>query len=270
MESGGERVAAARPRFGRHTPGVALSPWVECYWSLTASDTPPWRTRVLPDGSSDVILDLTAEPRAFVVGTMLRAEVVPVAGRVDLLGVRFRPGAALPFLDVPLLELCERQVALSELWGRSADLLVDAVASGSPEDRLVRVERVLSWKLGRHREEDDLATRAVAVLRRARGGIGIGAVATTLGVGVRRLERAFDRSVGLSPKGLARVVRFLYAVRRIGRGPVSAGAALALESGYADQAHFVREFKALAGVTPARYAAERRVGFVQDATGRAD
>jgi AraC-like DNA-binding protein len=80
------------------------------------------------------------------------------------------------------------------------------------------------------------------------------------------LAQAFDRSVGLSPKGLARVLRFRRALRGLdeaGGGPVS-WARLAALAGYADQPHFIRDFRVFAGVTPAAYLRERRaVGFVQ-------
>jgi AraC-like DNA-binding protein len=113
-----------------------------------------------------------------------------------------------------------------------------------------------------------LTASAVDLMRRTRGGLGVGAVAALLGVGERRLQRAFDRSVGLGPKMLARVLRFRRALGEIERAGFHPGptgwTALALAAGYADQPHFIREFKALAGLTPARYAAERRsVGFIQ-------
>jgi AraC-like DNA-binding protein len=100
-------------------------------------------------------------------------------------------------------------------------------------------------------------------------------VAAALGVGERRLERAFDRCVGLSPKTLARVLRFREVVERIGRlrdrGTDAGWTAIAFDAGYADQSHLIRDFRELAGVTPARYVAERSgVGFVQyDWTGTA-
>lgn len=253
-----------KPRFARRPPGRALEPYVTCYWMLTAEDAPPWKSRVLPDGSNDLILDLAARPTPFVVGAMTRADVVPLAGRVDLLGVRFRPGGALPFLRVPLHELADRHVALETLWGSAAGSLADAVAAAPREDRVAVLERMLTSGLQRPRSDDDLVHRAVALMRRTRGGIEVGAAARALGVGERRLERAFDLAIGLSPKRFARVLRFLGVVREIGRRATRPGAALALDAGYADQPHFAREFKRLAGITPARYAAERRVGIVQD------
>ena len=240
-----------------------LAPYVECYWALTARQAPPWRSRILPDGSNDVILDLAAEPRAFVVGVMNRADLVPLAGHVDLLGVRFRPGGALPFLRVALHELVDRHVPLDTFWGMRAGSLADAVAAAPLADRVHVLERFLIANRAPATPADDLIRRAVDLMRRTRGGIGMHAAAEALGVGERRLERAFDIAIGLSPKRFARVVRFLGAVREIGRSRGS-GTAVAFAAGYADQPHFVREFKRLAGVTPAQYAAERRVGIVQD------
>lgn len=242
-----------------------MARYVTCYWTLAARDAPPWRARILPDGCNDLIIDLAAAPRPFVVGAMRRADVVPLAGRVDLLGVRFRPGGARPFLRVPLHELTDRQVALDALWSRAADSLADAVASAAPEDRVAVLERRLLGELQRPSPpDDDLVQRAVVLMQRTRGGIGVRHAAQALGVGERRLERAFDAAVGLSPKRLARVLRFLAAVREIGRQATRPLAAVAFDSGYSDHPHFIREFRHLAGVTPAQYAAERRVGIVQD------
>jgi transcriptional regulator GlxA family with amidase domain len=197
--------------------------------------------------------------------------VVDVAGRIDLLGVRFRPGAAAVLLDTPLGELCDRHVPLDALWGRVAAELGDALAptpAAAPTPERVRhVERVLRARLAAARggrDGEDVVARAVALFRRARGGVGVQAVASALGVHERRLERAFAHHVGLSPKFLARVERFRHAVALVDRGAPRPWTTIAYEAGYADQAHLVRECRALAGLTPAALAAERRrVGFVQ-------
>lgn len=252
------------PRFARRPPGAALAPFVECYWSLTARQAPLWKSRILPDGSNDIIFDVANEGRPFVVGVMTRAELVPLAGRVDLLGIRFRPGGALPFLRVPLHELADQHVALDTLWGRQASAVADGVAAAPEAERITVLERLLLAQRAAAGADEILIHRAVQLMRHTRGGIGIRAAAHVLGVGERRLERAFDVAIGLSPKRFARVLRFLAAVREIGRRSRRPGAGLALESGYADQPHFTREFKRLAGITPAQYAAERRVGIVQD------
>jgi len=91
----------AVPRFARRPPSPDLAPWIVCYWSLGATDAPRFKSRVLPDGSNDLIVDLSGRTRPFVVGAMPQAEVVTLQGHVDLLGVRFRPGGAMPFLHHP-------------------------------------------------------------------------------------------------------------------------------------------------------------------------
>ncbi|HWH41062.1 MAG TPA: helix-turn-helix domain-containing protein [Usitatibacter sp.] len=248
-------------------PGVALTPWVERYWAIRGSCEEALPNRVLPDGCADVIVDLSAGPHAFAVGPMRSAAVVPLLGAVDLFGVRFRPGAALAFLDAPLQALADREVPLDALCGSLARSLEAVLAEVAPAERMRHAERILHARLdaghGTTREVETVAN-AIALLRRARGGAGVREVAIALGVGERWLERAFDRHVGYGPKMLARVVRFQHALRLLDAGTALSWSALAYEAGFADQAHLVREFRALAGLTPGDFAAERRdVGFVQ-------
>jgi AraC-like DNA-binding protein len=248
-----------------------LAAWVECYWSIRTSDAPGIPNRVLPDGCADLIAGIAGMPGPVAVGTMRTAAVYPLAGAVDLFGVRFHPGSALPFLDVPLGELTDRRIPLDQLWGAAAGGFAGVMEPTSLQARVAHAERILGDRLRSIRRPDnDLVRHAVALLRRARGSVGVREAAAALGVGERRLQRAFEHAVGLGPKALARVLRFRRMLGAIDRAR-SAGApmrwaALALEAGYADQPHLVREFKALAGVTPSRYTAERAaVGFVQDA-----
>jgi transcriptional regulator GlxA family with amidase domain len=97
------------------------------------------------------------------------------------------------------------------------------------------------------------------------GCVDIGHVAREVGWSRRHLGERFHREVGLAPKPTARLVRFDRAKsllkRRAGAGTV---ADVAAATGYADQAHFTREFRALAGSTPTRWLAEE-LPSVQDA-----
>ena len=92
-----------------------------------------------------------------------------------------------------------------------------------------------------------LTDRAVARVLSRRGCISIRVLAGELDVGTRTLERAFREHVGLPPKVFARIARFRAARRAVKAG--HAGAEAAAEAGYSDQAHMVREIRALAGVS---------------------
>jgi methylphosphotriester-DNA--protein-cysteine methyltransferase len=107
-------------------PAASLAGVVRCYWSIEGV-LPPGVTvgnRVLPDGCTDVIFNLADAPSGgigtlpepgYVVGAMLEAFVVGLRGRVDVIGVRFQPGAAGVYLGVPATELTARSVGLSEV-----------------------------------------------------------------------------------------------------------------------------------------------------------
>ena len=71
----------------------------------------------------------------------------------------------------------------------------------------------------------------------------------------RTLQRLFRRYVGVSPKWVLQRYRLHEAAERIAEGRDGDWAATALELGYFDQAHFIRDFKALIGTSPAQYAA---------------
>lgn len=77
-----------------------------------------------------------------------------------------------------------------------------------------------------------------------------------LAVSERRLERLFLASVGVSPKKLSRIARLNAVLARLGqpRAPTPSWGSLAVELGFADQAHMIREFRQLAGTTPGNYA----------------
>jgi methylphosphotriester-DNA--protein-cysteine methyltransferase len=70
-------------------------------------------------------------------------------------------------------------------------------------------------------------------------------------LGLRQLERRFRAAVGLPPKALARVLRFQAVLHAVGQGAGS-WAGVALDHGYFDQPHLIRDFQELAGETPAR------------------
>ena len=74
-----------------------------------------------------------------------------------------------------------------------------------------------------------------------------------LGHDIRSLQRLFQKEVGIGPKDVLRRYRLIEAAERLAREPELTGASLAGELGYADQAHFIRDYKAVIGVPPEVY-----------------
>lgn len=256
--------------YREHPPGDALAPYVECIWTLRDPAGAP--VRVVPDGCLDVILDLGPTPvrragglRRYAVGAMTRAVVYRPPGPVDLVGVRFRPGAARPFLGSPAATLTDVVAPLEELWGDATFELAGRLASAPPDGRVVRLVDELSSRLPEDDTAGRLARAACGAFRRSRFRRAVGELAADLGVGRRRLERTFRREVGLAPAQARSVLRFRHATRILTAGPEIPLAAVAVRAGYHDQPHFTREFHRLAGVPPTAWLAERGgVASVQD------
>jgi AraC-like DNA-binding protein len=250
-------------------PGPLLAPYVQCFWTLTGAAASGQAYRVLPDGCLDILLDLKdGGPRLRVVGAMREAEVIPLPAEVDSLGIRFRPGGAHPFLRLPLHELTGGQLSLEELWRREAceweERLQEAV--GLPA-RLRLLEALLVRRLSGDRPEAALA-QVVGLIHASRGQVPLRTLEAVMGLGPRQFERRFQAQVGLTPKVLCRIARVRHAVALLDAQPHLPGAHLALEAGYYDQAHLVREFRALTGLTPGAYVREQAGdGFVQSSQG---
>jgi methylphosphotriester-DNA--protein-cysteine methyltransferase len=283
-------------RYVEVAPSPDLSEWVDCYWSITGRiDTAVRGNRVLPDGCMDVILrfgdppmnrDGAAQFESFVVGAMTSPTVVWQVGRVDLMGVRFRPGGAPLFLSVaPASEFTNAVVPLNalrldadELYDRTASCVsqaqgvethdVRSVGLGEREYLRARasvVESILRRRMRREASADAAVAAAVSLIASHDGRIQVRAIEERLGITQRSLERRFRSRIGLSPKVAARIARFQRAAASLQEKPHTSLARLAAERGYHDQAHMTREFREFAGLPPAAYAMERTVGFVQDA-----
>jgi AraC-like DNA-binding protein len=191
------------------------------------------------------------QPRAIYAGQLSRALSLRPAGRVATLGVRFHSDGAAALMGIPQHELTDRTPAMDVIAGGLARLLAEVLdACADPRQALGPVQsRLMPFAV---RAAPDTRVRfAVDAIMRRRGHVDIDRLARAAGLSRRHLERRFLDVVGLTPKRLARTVRFQHAVgvleRAAPRGACTTTAALC---GYADQAHFVRDFRDFAGSTP--------------------
>jgi AraC-like DNA-binding protein len=243
-------------------PPPGLAPWVECTWTRTVVE-PGTSSTVLPDGCLDIVVWAdgvpgVAGPDTSPVSFALRPGAV--------LGIRFRPGCGPDALGMPAAELRDRRVALLDLWGDDARRLEERLAaSAEPERRRHALEDAVTARLGRAGEPDPLVGAAVAELTHGRRRVAD--LADTLGIGERQLLRRFDRAVGYGPKMLDRVLRLQRLLDALEHGRGQDLAWLALDLGYADQAHMTREAVVLAGRTPGDLRRERAPAAAYSDTG---
>jgi AraC-like DNA-binding protein len=271
-------------RYRTYAPPPVLRPFVRALWSLEGDDPSPAADRIFPDGCMELVVHLgapfsawdddggeAAQPGAFLVGQLTRALRIRPSRQAAVVGVRFHPGGAWPFLRLPQHELYGRRPALADVSPALARVAEGSRDARDLEGAVAAIAARLAAMAARFDPLDRRVTASVAAIERTAGAVSVDALARDAGVGARQLERLFRDAVGLAPKTLARLARFQAALRACEAGAPLAAAGLA--AGYADQAHFTREFRRVAGLTPSAFAAERAplavafadVGFVHDA-----
>ncbi len=173
-------------------------------------------------------------------------------GSIDL---KLHPLGAYRLLGFPLSELRGACVALEDVFGPSGSRLAERLRSLSAwDDRFDVLEGFLLARLADAPEVDPAVAWAWQQLEQTAGQVRIEALAADVGASRRYLARRFAEQVGVSPKTVARLLRFADVRRRIERAP-SRWAQVALEAGYADQSHLNRDFRQLTGTTPTDFVA---------------
>lgn len=240
-------------------PGGALSKFVELLWLYVTPLQAHAEERMLPMATTELVIDLaggtTNSPAALVVGPHSEYWALDTSRASAVIGVHFRPGGAFPFFGVPAGELHNARVPLDALWGSTAALLIEQVLAGSsPAVMFDVLERLLlnaARTLTRHRAVDFALQALSGPL--ARGSVSD--VCDAVGMSQRRFLERFRGEVGMAPKLYARVQRFQAVVATVQTLREVNWTDIAAACGYFDQAHFIHDFRAFSGFTPAQYLA---------------
>ena len=246
-------------------PGLQL--WVAAHWHFRVAADAGEIQHTVPLTGGVLFHVHNREPGVpILTGPRLAPLQTRVCGGDEFWGSQLWPGAAGSLLGLDPEELREAIVPAAQVldpnWTRSLADRLTSISAGSisagsispdPEDAERRAAAVLddAWQ--------ELAERAAPLDREVMGAVfrilrsageePVARLAEHAGLSPRHFRRRFRAAVGLAPKELARLRRLRTSAvdRAHGADP---WVDLAARRGYADQAHLVREYRSLLGLTP--------------------
>ncbi len=256
-------------------PAPHLQPFIQCFWWMELecrNEQGHLGERILPDGSSEIILHLgdninrltqngglIGEPNGFFIGQNINPYHIVAQGCVKMLGIKFYPHAASVILRENARQFVNSIVDLKEIWHHSVSELYDRIVEAKDlASRITQVERFLTPRC-----LTDLPaplaylTFAVRAITEQKGQIALSEVAEHLGITPRYLERLFLTYIGILPKLFAQIVQMQNSVRLLTAYPERSLTDIGYASGYYDQSHFIRTVKRLTGVTPTQLRQEK-------------
>jgi AraC-like DNA-binding protein len=247
----------------RVLPGPETADRIERHWStrwdLRGRD--PHVQRILPHPSVNLVVH---DGVVRVHGVPRGIDRRPLQGHGCAIGTKFRPGAFAALSTLPAAELRDVPATLEDAFGPDGRVLEQELLDLAPDEDAVwaAVERFVAPRVP-DRDPAFALVRAVAADMLGRSpDARIPDIARDHAVSPRTLQRAFRETVGVSPKWVLSRYRLHVAAERLAADPEPDLAALALELGYADQAHFTGDFGATVGVTPSAYARACRAAAV--------
>lgn len=190
---------------------------------------------------------------AIVSGTYARPFATDTEQHAAIIGVHFRAGGAFRLLGVDAHELADAHVDLENLWGRRARSLRQQLCeANNVESRFQLLEQSLMARLASVRENHAAVNAALATFTQDPTRP-IRDVVREIGLSPRRIIQLFTREVGMPPKLFCRVRRFQRALDLVRQMTEPKWGLLALQCGYFDQSHFIRDFKSFTGFSPVEY-----------------
>jgi AraC-like DNA-binding protein len=251
-------------------PPEELQDTIKCFWyNSKESGEPESGFEVQPDGYAEIIFyfgslsslsnngSLQPLPSPFMMGLLNQPVVFYTKNRLEIIGIRCFPWTVFDLLGLPSgkdgLRILDHPVAQLQ------SVLDKSIHAGRVEEALAQVKQYFLTARSQV-AIDSMLFKAGVAMRSANGTMPVSQVAAAAHATVRTLERKFKQSSGYAVKDVSGLMRFEQVRNHLWHYPESNLAGLALELGYADQAHLSREFKRYSGATPGAFARKANKG----------
>jgi AraC-like DNA-binding protein len=210
-------------------------------------------------------------PSAFAYGQLNRSRVIHAEGHISLVVVVFRPYGISSLFNVPARELFDQAIPLIDLSGYSSAMLSKQVFDcNSPQAIIETLNTFFMTKAPKDESANLLVEHIVKYIEVNNGIFNLAQLEQHTGATQRQIERKLNEMVGLGPKHLGDIIKLSMFLKRMRSAHTGEKlTSLAYDSGYYDQAHLIKKFRKITGITPSQYKRNSEplalnfVGFVQ-------
>ncbi len=252
-------------------PEYPLSQFVDCFFYHENISAAHSIDRFLPDGNTEIIIDLSSTPKYIYDNETLeekqvcknawasgvRTEYISIPSdneKSAMLVIYFKKGMAYPFFPLPMNEMLDRVVDTDLLWGREFENLRESLLETKNVDhRFVLVEKFLLSRYSSQFDTNACVSYAIDQIVKAPSQINLGRLYNKIGYSQKHFTEMFKTHVGVAPKTYVKILRFQKAIAEIEAKKEVSWTTIAHEAGFYDQAHFINDFKFFSGFTPADY-----------------
>ncbi len=249
-------------QFKRIIPREELRHWIECLWIAQNDDPSTIVQKIIPDGFPEIIFHF-ADPyiinlrgnweqqsKNLLAGQITRYFHLKNKGRSHMMGIKLKPAVLLQLFDLRMDSLTDKVVELDSHLG-SLNSLTKRIHVASVDDTRIELIQDEFLKAAKPDSSGPI-DKAMEVLFSKQGNASVASLCEAACVSERQLERLFKKYIGIPPKFYARIIRFSYIFQNAQERKMS-WSELGLETGFYDQSHFIRNFKAFTGEDPSKY-----------------
>lgn len=250
--------------YKRVEPSGDLSSIIECYWIIENDDPTIHQQKILPDGFPELIFHYGKPYRINISGEWETQSLYLLAGQIrnhfflentgesGMLGVKLKPTAVSHLFGIRMDQVTDKVLDASEAIGSCIDKTGIQLLEASNYDQKIAIIEDFLRSLEPQEPLEELLTRALVLINKENGILPIAELHEKLNVSERKLERLFQRHIGLSPKFYSRIIRFNHVFSMVQEKQLS-WSELALNTGYYDQSHFIKNFQEFTGEDPGKY-----------------
>lgn len=250
-------------KFTRIDPHHDLNHLIECYWMMQSDDPEPRIEKIIPDGFTELIFNYVDVYKAktkdewslqspnLLAGQISSYFYLQNTGVTGSFAIKLKPAALTQMFNLNMVQYLDKIVDLDTFPNQKLAALKEKLLPFKNEHHLKEVLDNHFFELAQDASRNPLK-ETLDLIFNSNGMATVAEMTKAMGVSERQLERLFKKYIGLSPKYYSRIIRFNYIFRLI-KSKSKTWSEIVYESGYYDQSHFIRNFKAFTGEDPSSY-----------------